>query len=235
VPDAESILTRAVESLGGDRYRAVKTQIGRGRFSIMRDGTVVSFRSFYDVIVFPGRERTEFKGGRERMVQSNDGSNAWYYDGAADMIRDQTEAQIANFDRAMRGSLDNLLRGEWRGKAELTYLARRPATLGKRNDVLLLTYDDGFAVEFEFADDGTPVKAIRRTVNDAGEESVEEDRYAQFVEVGGIRTPFIVDRFTNGVHSSRINFESIEFNKPVDEEIFTKPATAKELKRSLKL
>ena len=201
----------------------------------MRDGAVVSFQSFYDVIVFPGRERTEFKGGGERMVQANDGENAWYYDGAADMIREQSEAQIANFDRAVRGSLDTLLRGDWRGRAELTFLERRPATLGKRNDVLKLTYEDGFAVEFEIADDGTPIKAIRRSVNDAGEESVDEDRYAQFVEFSGIRVPMIVDRFTNRVHMSRINYQSVEFNKTVPDSLFAKPATVKELKRSFEL
>src|SRR5690606_16620526 len=154
----EKVLERAVEFVGGDRYRAVKTQIGRGRFSTMRDGAVISFQSFYDVIVFPGRERTEFKGGGERMVQANDGENAWLYDGAEDTIRAQSETQIGNFDKAIRGSLDTLLRGDWRGRAELTFLERRPATVGKRNDVLKLAYEDGFAVEFEIADDGMPVK-----------------------------------------------------------------------------
>ena len=45
------------------------------------------------------------------------------------------------------------MRGGWRGEAELTYVGRRPSTIGKRNDVLRLTYKDGLAVEFEFADD----------------------------------------------------------------------------------
>ena len=234
-PDPESILKRAVEAVGGDRYLAVKTQIGRGRFSTMRDGAVVSFQSFYDVIVFPGRERTEFKGGGERMVQANDGENAWFYDGAADMIRPQSETQIANFDRGIRGSLDTLLRGDWRGRAELSHIGRRQATVGKRNDVLKLTYKDGFAVEFEIADDGKPVKAIRRSVDDAGKESVEEDRYGQFVEFDGVRVPMIIDRFTNGVHMSRINYQQIEFNKPVSDSLFAKPASVKELKRSLEL
>src|SRR5690606_11106941 len=157
------------------------------------------------------------------------------YDGASEMVRDQSEEQIANFDHGVRGSLDTLLRGDWRGRAELRHIGRRQATLGKRNDVLLLTYDDGFAVEFEIADDGTPVKAIRRSVNEAGEETVHEDRYAQFVDIGGIRAPYIVDRFTNGVHMSRINFQKIEFNKPVSDSLFQKPSSVKELKRSLEL
>jgi hypothetical protein len=135
----------------------------------------------------------------------------------------------------MRVSLDNLLRGHWRGDAELSYVGKRPATLGKRNEVVKLTYKDGLVVEFEFAaDDGLPVKAIHKRFNADNEEIKEEDRYAQFLEFNGIRTPLIIDRFVNGIQSSRINYESVEFNKPIPVSIFAKPANPKELK-ALKL
>jgi hypothetical protein len=135
----------------------------------------------------------------------------------------------------MRTSLDNLLRGHWRGDAELSYVGKRPGTLGKRNDVVMLKYEDGFVAEFEFADDGMPVKAIHKRTNPDGEEIVEEDRYAQFVDIGGIRSPYIIDRFTDGVHSSRINYESIEYNKRIPDSVFDKPANVKDLKKDLKL
>jgi hypothetical protein len=90
-------------------------------------------------------------------------------------------------------------------------------------------------VEFEFsADDGTPQKAVYKRTNADGEEIKEEDRYAQFVETAGIRSPFIVDRFTNGAQTSRINYESVEFNRTINDAIFTKPSNLKELKKDLK-
>ena len=82
--------------------------------------------------------------------------------------------------------------------------------------------------------DGLPQKAIYRRTDADGEEIKEEDRYAQFIEVGGIRSPFIVDRFTNGKPSSRINYESLEFNKTFPESIFAKPATPKDAKKEIK-
>ena len=235
VPDAETILRKAIDFVGGEKYLNAKNQVGRGRFSVLRDGAVISFQSFHDVIVFPDTERTEFKAGKVVTVQTNVGDSGWLFDGNMEAIRDQTEVQIANFKRGMRVSLDGLLRGHWRGNATLEYAGRRPASLGKRNDVLRLTYDDGFVVEFEIADDGTPMKAISKRLNPDGEEITEEDRYAQFIENGGIRSPFIIDRITNGVQSSRINYESVEFNTRVPDNYFTKPATAKDLKKSLKL
>lgn len=229
---ADAIIAKAIQNLGGDRYLAVKTQIGRGTFSVIRTNVVVSFQAFVDVIVFPDKERTEFKGAGSSTIQVNRGTSGWVFDGDQKLIKAQTEAQIANFKQGIRTSLDNLLRGYWKGEAHVTYVGRRPATLGKRNDVVKLTYKDGFAVEFEFAsDDGLPQKAVYKRANGDGEEIKEEDRYAQFVDVGGIKTPFIVDRSTNGKPASRINYETIEFNKSIPDSIFAKPANPKEIKK----
>lgn len=233
---AEAVVSRAVSFLGGDKYLNVTSQLGRGRFSMIRDGAVISFQAFHDVIVFPDRERTEFKSGKSRTVQTNVGGTGWVYDGDIETIKDQTEAQLESFKRGIRVSLDNLLRGSWRKEAGLAYVGRRPSTLGKRNDVIKLAYDDGLVVEFEFAaDDGAPQKAIYKRTNAEGEETVEEDRYAQFVDTGGIRSPFIIDRFTNGSHTSRINYQSVEYNGRFPDSTFAKPADLKELKKSFKL
>jgi hypothetical protein len=232
---ASAILSRAIETMGGQRYLQVRTQIGRGKFSVIRDNTVASFQSFLDVIVFPDKERTEFRGSGAKNVQTNTGKTGWVYDGDQDMIKSQTQNQIDNFSRGLRVSLDNLLRGYWKGEADLKYVGRRPATLGKRNDVIKLTYKDGLAIEFEFADDGLPAKAIYKHNAADGTEMTEEDRYAQFVDVDGVKTPFIIDRFTNGSQNSRINYESIEFNKTIPDSVFEKPSSPKELKKDLKL
>jgi hypothetical protein len=233
---AEAVLASSVAYLGGDKYLKVRSQIGRGKFSLIKDNVVVLLQNFVDVVVLPDRERTEFKGGGTRSVQTNVGETGWLFDGDQELVKEQTAKQIEGFKRGIRTSLDNLLRGHWRGKAKLSYVGRRPATLGKRNDVIRLVYDDGFAVEFEFAaDDGVPQKAFYSRTNVDGEDIKEEDRYAQFVETEGIRSPYIIDRFTNGKPSSRINYESIEFNRNVPDSIFVKPSNPKELKKDLKL
>jgi hypothetical protein len=233
---AEAVIQRAIKNLGGDKYLQVKTQIGRGRFSVMREGVVISFQSFIDVIVFPDKERTEFKSSGIKSVQTNVGDAGWTFDGDAETIKVQSEKQIEDFRRGIRVSLDHLLRGKWRNDATLSYVGKRAATLGKRNDVVKLSYSDGLVVEFEFAaDDGLPQKAVHTRLNADNAEIKEEDRYAQFIDVAGIKSPFIVDRFTNGVQSSRINYETLEFNKTVSDSIFAKPANPKELKKDLKL
>ncbi len=233
---AEAILKHAVENLGGERYLQVKSQIGRGKYSILRDGALVSFQTFVDVIVFPDKERTEFKSGGAKTVQTNFGDAGWIFDGAAQVINVQSKEQIDNYRRSLRTSLDNLLRGGWRKEgAKLQTAGKRQASLGKRNDVVKLVFADGFAVEFEFSDEGLPFKSVYKRKNADGEDVAEEDRYAQFVDIQGIKTPFIVDHFSNKQQTSRVNYESVEFNKTISDSIFAQPKSPKELKKDLKL
>ncbi len=232
---AESIIAKAIQNLGGDRYLQVRSQVGHGKFSAIKENVIVSFQSFTDVIVFPDDERTEFKGSGSRTVQTNTGSSGWVFDGDQDLIKTQNATQVANFKQGLRTSLDNLLRGYWRGDAELTYVGKRQASLGKRNDVVRLTYKDGFIVEFEFAvEDGVPQKAVYKQTNGEGEDVKEEDRYAQFIDVNGVKAAFIVDRFSNGKPSSRINYESIEFNRSIPDSVFAKPANPKDAKKDIR-
>jgi hypothetical protein len=232
---AEAVISRAVATMGGANYVAVKSQVGRGMFSSMRDGRVVSFQKFVDVIVFPDKERTEFKSQGSRSVQVNTGATGWIYDGDQELIKVQNAKQIADFKIGIRTSLDGLLRGYWKGDADLSYVGRRPSTLGKRNEVVRLTFKDGFTVEFEFAaDDGTPQKALYKRIESDGIEAKEEDRYGQFVDTAGIKAAYVVDRFTDGKHSSRINYDSIEFNKNISESWFAKPSGTKDAKKEFK-
>lgn len=231
---AEAIVAKAVRNLGGDRYLNVKTLYATGRYSIIRDGAVLSYQTFTDIIVYPDKERTDFKFGGVKNSQANFGDSGWIFDGAAGVINVATEKQVKDFKRSLSVSLDHLLRGHWRGKANLTYIGRREATLGKRNDVIKLEYSDGLVVEFEFSDAGIPVKAIYATANPDGEDSKEEDRYAQFIETDGIKAPYIIDHFSGGSQTSRINYLKIEYNKNIPDSVFAKPTDIKEAKKDIK-
>ncbi|MBK8150264.1 MAG: hypothetical protein IPK58_19220 [Acidobacteria bacterium] len=232
---AEAVLKRAVESLGGERYLQVKTLYATGKFSMMRDGVIISFQTFTDVLVYPDMERTDFKFNGVKNIQTNYRDAGWIFDGAAGVINLQNEQQIKDFKRGLSVSLDNLLRSQWRGKGvfELRRQARGDARQAQRR--YQTDDDDGFTVEFEFTAEGLPVKAIYKRTNPDGEESKEEDRYAQFVETNGIKAPYIIDHFSNGVQTSRINYINIEFNKNVPDSIFVKPNTPKEAKKDIKL
>ncbi len=229
---AEKILQRAVTALGGAAYLAVRSSIGRGLYTPFSEGRSSLPSSFIDYIIYPDKERTEFRGGGTKVIQTNTGDTGWLYDGASKTLKDMTPKQIADFKQAMRTNVDNLLRGVWRKEgAQVAYVGRREAGLAKRNEALRVTYADGFIVEFEFsAQDGLPAKTLYRRTNTEGEEITEEDRLAQFINTNGIGSPFVIDHYTAGIQTSRINYQSIEFNPAIADTLFARPASVKAVK-----
>jgi outer membrane lipoprotein-sorting protein len=229
---AEQIVERAIKALGGDSYLNVRSAASRGYYTQFKEGVSGLPLTFVDYIVYPDRERTEFKGAGTRVIQTNTGDTGWLYDGQAKTLQDMTREQVEDFRNAMRTNIDYLLHGFWRKEgAKLTYVGRREAGLAKRNETIRLTYADGLAVEFEFgAQDALPAKVLYKKKDKEGAESAEEDRFAQFVTIDGVMVPFIVDHFRNGAQSSRINYQSIELNRTVADSLFTRPANAKAVK-----
>jgi len=232
-----AILSRAVEVLGGSAYLNVKTVVGRGFFTSFHDGLPQNPARFVDYISYPDKERTEFTSAGIRVIQSNSGETGWLYDGATKSLNDMRGSQIEDFKRAMRTSVENLLKGWWqKEKATLTYEGRREAGLAKRNETVRLTYPDGFWVEFEFAArEGLPAKVIYKTAkkkadSEETEELTEEDRLAKPITINGITAPWVVDHYINGIQTSRVGYESIEYNTQLSDALFAKPANIKSLK-----
>ncbi|HEV7797805.1 MAG TPA: hypothetical protein VGO73_06605 [Pyrinomonadaceae bacterium] len=237
VAKAEAIISRGIEVLGGNAYLNVQTVVGRGFFTTFSEGISQIPARFLDYIAYPDRERTEFTGDGIRVIQTNTGETGWLFDGATKSLSDMKGAQIEDFKRSMRTSVENLLRGWWKKEnATLSYVGRREAGLARRNETVRLTYPDGFWIEYEFAaKEGLPAKVIykiskKKPDSDVSEESTEEDRLAKPITISGITAPWVIDHYINGTQTSRISYEGIEYNRPLADSVFAKPANIKSLK-----
>lgn len=238
IAKAEAIINRGIEVLGGSAYLNVQTIVGRGFFTSFSDGMSQIPARFIDYISYPDRERTEFTGAGIRMIQTNSGNTGWVFDGATKVITDMKEPQIEDFKRSMRTSVENLLRGWWKKEnATLSYVGRREAGLARRNETVRLTYPDGFWIEYEFAaKEGLPEKVIYKTSKKKADteetiESAEEDRLAKPITISGITSLWVIDHYVNGAQTSRVNYESVEYNRPLADTLFAKPANIKALKQ----
>jgi hypothetical protein len=234
---AEKIVQRAIEVLGGDRYLAVKTVTGRGFFTDYKDGVSGIPTRFVDYISFPDRERTEFTSSGTRIVQTNFAEQGWIFDGMAKTLKDQTAEQLEDFKFGLRTGFETLLHGGWRKQgATLSYVGRREAGLARRNETVRLIYPDGFWIEYEFsANDGLPAKALyqrkhKKPDSEEFEDIAEEDHPLKPLTIDGVLTPFVIDHFRAGMQTSRINYDSVEYNKPLADSLFAKPANLKAIK-----
>jgi hypothetical protein len=231
---ALQILQRATEALGGSSYLNVRSVTARGLYTPFEGGQSTLPVKFIDYIVYPDKERTEFTGDGIKTVQANSGDTGWIFDGVTKNIKAMKPNQIADFRFAMRTNVENLLRGMWRKEgARITYAGRREAGVAKRNEAVRVTYPDGLIVEFEFgAQDHLPAKVVYEKANPENDTEVikEEDRMQKYLEFNGITAPFVIDHYRAGIQTSRINYDTIEYNAAVPDSLFVKPTTAKEIK-----
>ena len=234
---SQLIIEKAVQSLGGQSYLNVSTVIGRGFYTAFNQGTTQIPAKFVDYLAYPDHERTEFATGGIRTIQTNVGDTGWLFDGAVKTITDQGPSQIDDFKRAMRTSMENLLRGWWKKEGgKITYVGRREAGLAKRNETIRLTFPNGFWIEYEFgAKDGLPSKLIYKRTRknmDSGDEveGTETDQFLKFITVDGVNAPYVIDHFIDGNQTSRINYETIQYNQKFADSLFAKPANVKAIK-----
>jgi hypothetical protein len=234
---SQQIIDRAITTLGGPKYLRVQTVIGKGFFTSFHEGVTQLPARFLDYIYYPDHERTEFVSGGIRTIQTNTGDTGWLFDGGPKKISDQSPGQVEEFKRSIQTSLEYLLRGYWKKDGgKITYVGRREAGLAKRNETIRLTLPDGYWIEYEFgAKDNFPAKIIykrERKDPDSGEEveTTEEDQFFKFIEIDGVTSAWVVDHFINGHQSSRINYESVQYNQKFADDLFTKPANIKAIK-----
>jgi hypothetical protein len=159
------------------------------------------------------------------------------YDGGPKAISDQGPTQIEGFKLAIRTTMENLLRGTWKKEGgKIVYVGRREAGLAKRNETIRLTFPSGFWIEYEFgAKDFLPAKVIYKRTRknpDTGDEqeTSEEDRFFKFITVDGITAPWVIDHYTEGNQTSRINYETITYNQKIPDTLFAKPDNIKAIK-----
>ena len=58
----------------------------------------------------------------------------------------------------------------------------------------------------------------------------EEDRLHKLITIDGVTVPFVIDHYRNGIQTSRIAYDTVEYNKPVADALFAKPASIKAIK-----
>src|SRR5687767_1579599 len=90
---AEQIIQKAIKAVGGEAYSNVRTVIGRGFYTDYHDGVSGVPLRFVDYIAYPDRERTEFSGNGNRIIQTNYKNEGWMFDAAGKSLKDQTAKQ----------------------------------------------------------------------------------------------------------------------------------------------
>ena len=134
----------------------------------------------------------------------------------------------------MRTSLDNLLRGWWRAEGaslDLRRAARGGSRRAQRGRAPHLPGRLRGRVRVRRAATGCPPKVALQE-EERGGRGGRGGRPLRAVPRPSARvlSPFVIDHYRAGMQSSRVNYEKVEFNKPVPDSLFERPADAKAIK-----
>lgn len=216
---------------GGDAYLKIRTLESRGQYTPFDKGVSGDPSPFVDYIAYPGRERTEFDKGDNKLIQSNSDIANWVYDAKQKMIRDQKEDQVKQFLQSSRYDLDNLLRtASQQTGVKVVYLGRREAWRNTFSEAVRVDFTDGGTAILHFDTRAKlPLMIEYKTVGEEGSVN-NEVRYYRWVDFNGIKFPTIQDFFRNGKQSARVSFDTVSLNVSLPDKLFAKPASIKEVK-----
>lgn len=213
-PGIDDLVARNLQARGGlDKLKAVQTLKMTARLS--SQGVDVAMTTYAGR---PNKTRKEMAMGPEKMVFVFDGDTAWRINtlqgtpqavditGAdLDAIKRESDFDSPFIDYKTRGYTIALVATE---------------TLGGRSVHHLKVTRAGTSLDC-YLDAATGLEV--RTVS-AGPMGPLEQEFLDYRDVQGIQMPFTVRTLQNGVKVSEVKIESIQFNTPLDNALFSKPA-----------
>ena len=227
------LIKQVVQARGGDSFLRFTSIMSTGIYTPFAQGLSQNPIQFVDWIVYPDKERTEFGKGKKknRRIQVNVGKTGWVYDGDAETLKDQTEKQIEEHLEGLEFDIDRLLRAAAKGDGvEVGYAGREETRPGERADVVAIRLKSDRTASL-LIDQKThlPISLSYDKTED-GKLIKQEIRFNQYVDYDGVKFPNIVDFFRDSVQTGRLNIQSIKLNVKTSDELFAKPASAKDIK-----
>jgi hypothetical protein len=213
--DAGEILDRAIGKLGGEAFLAATDVLSTGRYYQFQRGELAGGDVFRDYVKFPDKERTEFGEKRER-VRINNGDRGWNI--VDEVVEAQIPEQIELFWEEFKVGLDYLLRVVLpESQATLQYVGRDMIDF-RRVDILEIRDEDRTRINlYVDRSDGLLLKKSVRRLNSP---QVHEEVYSNYHEFHGVLTPLLVTRYTGGIKTMEIRFETVTYNSDLSDDLF---------------
>lgn len=213
---AEEIIARNLQAKGGvEKWKTIA--------SVKMTGTLSAQGQDVPMTVYtkrPNLLRQDIATPAGKVVQAFDGTTAWVLPPGADTAREvsgpQAEAARNNsdfdgplLDYAAKGHRVELIGREKVGDADVHHLR--------------LTRKDG-GVEHYYIDVTSHLEVKRTAEMNAGEGTrTLESELSNYKAVDGVMVPHTMKQSVNGAPVMQVRFSTIQFNVPMDDELFRMP------------
>ena len=214
--NAREILDRAIQTLGGSAYLNLIDVKSHGRVYQFQRGELSGASVFTDYLKFPDKERTEI-GDDGKIVRINNRDQGWNIDDKE--VEAQLDEQVEVFWEEYKVSLDYVLRVVIaQPDSTLQYIGREMIDF-KRADVLEIRNEDRTRIDLYV--DRESGLLMKKTVRRLDDPSVHEEVYSNYHEIQNVLTPLLIHRYTDGLKTTEIRFDEVNYDTGLPDEFFT--------------
>lgn len=219
---AKQLLQQAIDALGGSAYLNVRDSTCSGRAGQFgHSGELDGFQTFINYVEPPNMDRTENLPQRN-IVEVYNGDKGWTLDRGG--VSEAPITDLARFQDSVKKGLSNILRNRIHEEGMiLRYGGHDVVNLHEVDWVELVDADDRtFRIAIESASH-LPIEKLVQTRNPTTRVVTEEtELYSNYHPIGGIQTPFQIERNRNGMKVYQVFFDKCEYNTGLPASLFTK-------------
>jgi hypothetical protein len=196
-PEAQQLLHRAIEALGGQAFLNSKTLTTKGRVYAIRDESTAGLAPFQSYVQYPDKRRFSY-GKSPPVILINNGDKGWEIDRYG--LIDQPKEQLQRWIASNRYSLENLLRERINDPGILVLTSGVDFVDNVPTQGIEITEAGGANVLLDLSRQTfLPIRISYQMRNPkTGESDDYADVYADYKLFDGIRTPMHITRYVNG-------------------------------------
>jgi len=223
---ARQVVENAIEAMGGDTYRNVKSTHSYGRYFQFVKGRK-GFARYNDwTILEPVKWRFQQGKGKNQyvMIYNLEQGKGWTLEGE-DIVEEIPEDSIERFRRSVKEDLDILLRYrlDEEGMNMFYYGPDDIAGQGKYEAVEFLDLTNNSIVVFFDRQTHLPTKVETHSTDQVGVRHKEELELSNWHDIEGVKTPLRFDFYVDDEISWQRFLEGITFNPEIPPDYFLEP------------
>ncbi len=211
-PQAQELLNKCIQALGGQAFLNFKTMTTRGRAFAIREGATAGLAPYTSWVEYPDKRRFSYGKGQP-VILINDGDHAWELDRYG--LTSQLPEQARRWKVTNRFSLENLLRIGIHDPGVLIQMGGVDFVNNVPTQGIDITEAGGTSIRLDLhRQTSLPIRISYRVQNQKTRDWEEyEDVYADYRNFQGIQTPMHITRYLDGERVAETFRSSAQYNE----------------------
>jgi hypothetical protein len=219
---AREVLQQAIQAMGGPAYQNLRDASCEGRLSSFgHSGDMTGFDVYFDLSIFPDKDRTEHSKKRN-IIEVFNGEKGWTLDKGG--VADAPPAQVKAWTDSLKTDIDHVLR----------YRIHEPGMVLRYAGTDVVDLKEVIWVELTDSEDRTirlaldsithfPVREVVTSRDPASQLPIEQIYYfSNYHAISGIQTPYQTSRTRNGFRIFQAFIDTCSYNTGLSDSLFTK-------------